>query len=76
MSHALPALAIVACLCLATIVLLAKFFWPARTREPDETDNWQQRNDLRAPSLEHMPEANDTAVDAAIASQILGTDRI
>lgn len=74
MSHVLPALAIVAFLCLATIILLAKFFWPARTLEPDEADNWEQRNDLRRPSLEHPPEANDTAVDAAVASQILGID--
>lgn len=74
MSHALPALAIVGILCVATIVLLAKFFWPARTHDPDEANNWEQRNDLRAPSLERLPEATDTSVDAAVASQILGID--
>ncbi len=74
MLHALPALLIVGFLCAAAILLLAKFFWPARTSEPDETDNWEQRNDLRTTSLEHPPEARDTAVDAAVASQILGID--
>jgi hypothetical protein len=74
MSHALSALASIGLICAAAIALLAKLFWPARTPEPDQTDNWAQRNDLRSPSLEHLPEANDTSVDAAIASQILGTD--
>lgn len=72
--HALPAIIALGLLCSGAVALVVRLFWPRPTHEPDAADDWAQRNDLRVPSLEHPPEAQDTALDAAVASQIIGID--
>ena len=54
------------------VALLLKLFWPKAAHGPDAADNWEQHNDLRTPSLEKAPEADNTAVDAAVAVQDMG----
>lgn len=74
MAHKMYLLLALGLICLCAILLLTKIFWPRRAREPDETDNWAQRNDLRTPSLEKPQEAQDYSVEAAVASEMMGPD--
>lgn len=70
--HALAAIGGIAVLALGGAGLVMKLFWPAGSGEPQQGDPWAQHNDTRMPSLEKLPRASDTSVDAAIAAQIVG----
>lgn len=74
MTHALAAVAVLGLICVAAMVLPYRLFWRQSPQDVGEAGNWAQRNDLRTPSLEQPPEAQDNAVDAAVASQILGPE--
>jgi hypothetical protein len=74
MVSALLGLCIVFLVGAVAAIATLKLFWPARRREPGPTDNWEQRNDLRVPSLEQPQEAQDLSIQAAVAAQIIDTD--
>ena len=54
------------------VALFLKLFWPKAAQEPNASDNWAQHNETRSPSLEKVPEAGDTEIDAAVLFQIVG----
>lgn len=56
----------------AAAALVAWLFW-SRSPSDDAADaNWEQRNDLRMPSLENAPQPGNTEVDAAVAAEDMG----
>jgi hypothetical protein len=67
-------LIILAAVTVAAVLLVLRLFWPSRPASTDADDPWAQHNDSRMPSLEKLPTAGDTSVDAAIAAQINGVD--
>ena len=67
-------LAVILLICAVAAIVTLELFWPAGGRDPGPNDNWEQRNDLRRPSLEQPPEAQDLSVQAAIAAQIIDAD--
>jgi hypothetical protein len=70
----MTAVIIIGAIALAAVLLVVRLAWPARRVISVSADPWAQRNDVRMPSLERVPEAADNAVDAAIAAQINGVD--
>jgi hypothetical protein len=72
MTRGIIDLAILALAAIAAVALMLKLFWPKAAHGPDAADNWEQHNELRAPSLENAAQAGDTAVDAAVAVQDMG----
>ena len=67
-------LVILSLICAVAAFMTLGLFWPSTRRDPGPRDNWEQRNDLRTPSLEQPPEAQDLSVQAAVAAQIRDTD--
>lgn len=68
------ALIVFALVLFVAVTLVGRLFWPAADAEPGPDTNWEQHNDQRMPSLETVPEAGHTEVDAVVAAQELGIE--